>query len=528
MIDIVISGQKCLVGLTSKEHKQIAEDLTFDNPKYSQIMKYSKWGSTREPKYLEYFRYFQNACHSENGEPRFNMIVPIGYKIPDNIEIGQITDKRCNCLVNDFPKFAMTLRNTQREALDSFFEHNKSLTDISGSIQLPTGKGKTILGLAIAERLSCRTLIVVHKVDLVKGWIKNIKEAFNDKADVGIIRADSRKCGKHFTIATIQTLNRMSKEELEVLYDYFGLVIQDEMHHCPSTSFSLADNFRARYRLGLTATPERNDGLSHVMNLYYGDFCYKYGHKEDDEDILSVRVIKRSVPVYYDPVAKFLKGKYTIPDFESVNNFDEHYALKDNCERVSRVTYSKRPRVPYANIDRAVVEHEKTVDFICKDIISEYEKGHSCIAFFSGVSSVDIYFQKLQSMGVPADSIGLYYGSNNKECEQVIDKAENNRKFITLATYSKATEGTDVKQWEVGFLVSSINTGKNVEQAVGRIRRVKGDKKLQTALLYDYRYNQCYQIARHGATRDERYGLLKFEFEKPVRSMFSKGFKNRV
>ena len=481
-------------------------------------MRYSKWGSTREPQYLEYFNYYQK-------DKNLVMQVPIGYKLPDNIEIGEITDRRFTRVQKDFPEFVMTLRDTQKEALEKFIECNKSNLSISGSIQLPTGKGKTILGLAIAEHFKCRTLVIVHKVDLVNGWLKNIKEAFDGKADVGIIRADKRKCGKHFTIATIQTLNRLSKQELEMLYQTYGLVIQDEMHHCPSSSFSLADNFMSRYRLGLTATPERNDGLTHVMNLYYGDFCFKYGHRKDDEDILSVNVVRREVPVYFNPVVQKIRGKYNVKDLESNCNFDEEYKLKDGQMRILNIPYSERPTVPYSTIDRSVIEFEDTVNFVCKDILSEYNKGHSCIAFFSGVDSIDLYAEALESLGVPKSDIGLYYGKN-KDCESVKEKAESNRKFITLATYSKATEGTDVKQWEVGFLVSSINTGKNVEQAVGRIRRTKGDKKLKKAILYDYRYSNCYQISRHGATRDTRYSILKFDGEKSSkkRPLFSKGY----
>lgn len=521
MVDIVIQGHMYLTGLTLNERRQIEQDLTFTNPKYEQIMRYSKWGSTREPQYLEYFNYYQ--CQGE-----LVMQVPVGYNLPDSIEVGKVTDKRVTGVQDDFPKFVMSLRDTQKEALESYVEQNDSTLGVHGSIQLPTGKGKTILGLAIAEHYKCSTLIIVHKTDLVTGWKKNISEAFDNKASVGVIQAQSRKCGKHFTIATIQTLNRLSKQELELLYNSFGLVIQDEMHHCPSSSFSLADNFMSRYRLGLTATPERNDGLTHVMNLYYGDFCYKYGHKEDDEDILSVNVVRREVPTYFNPVAKKLRGKYNIScDLTGSENFDKSYKLKEGQVRLSDIPYHERPTVSHSVIDRAVVEYNETVSFVCNDILSEYNKGHSCIAFFSGVDSIDLYARYLISLGVPDSDIGLYYGKN-KDCESVKEKAENNRKFITLATYSKATEGTDVKQWEVGFLVSSINTGKNVEQAVGRIRRTKGDKKLKKAILYDYRYSNCYQISRHGATRDSRYSILKFDSENKGKSrpLFSKGYIN--
>lgn len=516
MVDITIQRQMCISGLTLKECKQVEQDLTFKNPKYEQIMKYSKWGSTREPQYLKYYRYSMSDSSV--------IQVPVGYKLPDNFKIDSIIDNRCTCIQEDFPEFLMTLRPTQQEALDRYIECNKSFNTL-GSVQMPTGKGKTILGLAVAEHYKCRTLIIVHKTDLVSGWQKDIKEAFGGKADVGLIKAQVKKIGKHFTIATIQTLNRLDKDFLESLYKSFGLIIQDEMHHCPSSSFSLADNFESRYRLGLTATPERNDGLAHVMNLYYGNFCFKYEHKENDDDILPVKVIRRVVPNYFNPILTFNRGGFSMPDDLTMEeNYNSQTILKKGQVRITDIPYLERPSLPYALIDEAVINSPKTMEFVCKDIYLEYTQGHSCIVFFTRVESVERYAEYLTKVcNIPESDLGLYYG-NNKNCETVLEKAENNRKFITLATYSKATEGTNVKQWEVGFLVSSINTGKNVEQAIGRIRRTKKEDKLSTAVLYDYRYNYCYMLSKHGATRDERYVQLKFESR--VNKLFSKGFKN--
>lgn len=519
MIDIDIRGQMYLSGLTLKERELIEKDLTYTNPKYEKIKKYSKWGSTREPKYIEYFNYFQK-------DGSIAMQVPIGYKLPDSILVNSVEDHRFTRIQKDFPKFLMTLRATQQEALDKYIECNDYKLNISGSVQMPTGKGKTILGLAIAEHYKCRTLIIVHKIDLVTGWKNDITDAFGGKADVGYIQGQKRKCGRHFTIATIQTLNNLDKKTLEQLYQTFGLVIQDEMHHCPSSSFSLADNFMSRYRLGLTATPERSDGLAHVMNLYYGDFCFEYGHRKDDEDILPVNVIRREVPVYFNPIVTKRGNNYALKDLNYAGNYQCSYSLSPKERRITDISFDSRPSISHMDLDKVVVSDDITLSMVCDDIMFEYEQGHSCIAFFTQKEHIELYYSKLIDLGVSPDDIGLYYG-NNKDCDLVKETAEIKRQYITLATYSKATEGTNVKQWEVGFLVSSINNGKNVEQAVGRIRRTKPDCKLSKAKLYDYRYSQCFQLLRHGETRDKRYLLLKLDGGKKTlkRKLFSKGFK---
>ena len=116
-------------------------------------------------------------------------------------------------------------------------------------------------------------------------------------------------------------------------------------------------------------------------------------------------------------------------------------------------------------------------------------------------------------------------------------KAESKQALITLATYSIATEGTNVKAWEVCFLISSINNEKNVEQAVGRVRRSK-EGKINPVLVYDYLLPNVYSIGtKHYYTRQKRYKKLGFKItkingrgqstttEQPQRkSMFTRGF----
>lgn len=69
---------------------------------------------------------------------------------------------------------------------------------------------------------------------------------------------------------------------------------------------------------------------------------------------------------------------------------------------------------------------------------------------FSRKEEITHYKDLLVLNGVDENDIGLYYG-DTKDCDLIIDIAESRRKYITLATYSKANEGTNVKQWEVGF-----------------------------------------------------------------------------
>lgn len=511
-IGVQIDSKLRLGGLSPYQAEKVKKDLTFPNPLYATTQRYSKYAYTTVPPFLTYYK-----------ETKHFIEVPIGYDL-SQFHIGNIVDSRV-CEKVDTAPFVLELRGSQKEAADSFFKSNHNTPLIHGSIQMPTGKGKSIFGLYIASVLSCKTLIVVHKDDLVTGWKNDIALAFDNKVNPGLIKAKSRRVGHFLTIATVQTLNRLSPEELEDLYSQFGLVIQDEMHHCPASSFEVVSNFRARYRLGLTATPERTDGLAHVMNLYFGDFCYRYkpDPKEEDKDILPAHVIIRNHPLYFNPLCEARrqgnKTVYKIKDLAC----PEDKKLVEGQKRLSEIPYESRPKVPFQTIDDFVVRGIK--EQVCRDILKEFFDGHSCIVFFTLKEHCRLYYEYLLER-VPEQCMGLLYGDNPNN-DEVLKKAEKTRKFITLTTYAKATEGTNVKQWEVEFLVSSINNEKNTEQAAGRVRRTKEGCKISPALIYDYRTPKVYSMSNHGRTRDSRYRLLRFTFEgqKKTTGLFSRGFK---
>ena len=508
-VNVQFDSRIRLSGLSPDDIAKIKKDLTFDNPLYATTQRYSKYAYTTVPPYLTYYT-----------EHKDSIEVPIGYDL-SKLHIGNILDSRVYERIDTAP-FVLELRDSQKEAAESYIDLNKNTPVLRGSIQMPTGKGKSILGLYLASVLSCKTLIVVHKDDLVTGWQKDIAFAFNNKVMPGLIKAKSRRVGHFLTIATVQTLNRLSPEELSSLYDQFGFVIQDEMHHCPASSFEVVSNFRARYKLGLTATPERTDGLAHVMNLYFGDFCYRFEHDVEDKDILPVIVKVRNNPLYFNPLCEaHRRGDKTIYKIKDLA-CPEDKKLTEGQKRLSEIPYENRPKVPFQVIDDFVVRGIK--EQVCSDIVKEFFDGRSCIVFFTQKEHCRLYYEYLLDR-VPDYCMGLLYGDNSNN-DEVLEKAEKARRFITLTTYAKATEGTNVKQWEVEFLVSSINNEKNTEQAVGRIRRTKGNMKINPVLVYDYRTPKVYSVSSHGKTRDARYRKLHFTFEgEKFKGLFSRGYK---
>lgn len=505
---VKVSCRQEVTGLNPDEEKVLKEALTFDNPAYAKAVKYGKSGFISKPEHLYYYARHGNVFEVPLGVDLDSILPKAGFKYQSCIDHRFIWEAKRG--VNIFPEFCLELREDQKKAAAAF-QKRFSLTSYgfpcTGIIQMPTGKGKTILGIYLARYFNQKTLIMVHKDDLVLGWKEDIKQCFNGLADVGIIKAKKRETGKHFTIATVQTLARMTDDELSKYTSQFGMVIQDEVHHIGASTFNIVDKFSSLIKLGLSATPSREDGLSHVFNIYYNGIVYNHKYVKDDKDISNVKVYLRVSPVHFYPyVNSRKKGK---EDYV-LNYFDyEGKTLPDGYASIDSYPSSKRPVVPYAGIDTYIMHDMKFKVLLGKDIISHFKQGHSCLVLFKQKESVDLYYNYLKRY-IPGNFLMKYYGDSKEKTSILLKRAENREVLVTLATYSKTSEGTNVKAWEVLFLASSVNNAKDVKQSLGRIRR-KAENKLKTVLVYDYCQKDVYGFSKHVFTRVAAYNELKCE-----------------
>lgn len=512
-----------------KELEGIKNDLTFNNPKYAQVVRFSKWSTTRVPRYIMY--YFTGSSLSA----KTFIHVPFGYSFR---KVHDSSVMRIDPLIHaensvSFPRFLLDLRDTQKEAAYAFMKEKH------GIVILPTGKGKTILTLYLMGLLNVRTLVLVHKNDLLDGWKKDAKKCYGEDFDTGLIQGKNRKICP-FTLATVQTLSRMSEEELGKYTSMFDFVVQDECHRSPAPMFSMTGKFDAKYKLGLTATMERSDGLAHLIPLYFGGVVYRYEIDDDDKDILPVKVFPREIPVEYDPLFDCEKvparynsyGSMVSAPYLHLKLSKDSVRLKGTQRYLSEVRGDKKVFDDFSlvDLDNASVLDPHTIHAVIQDVVREYQEGHSCVVFFSLKEHVRRYLEELSKTGkVDMNRVALYYGDNSdKENESTLERAEKGEVLITLTTFSKSGEGTNCRSWEVAFFVSSTPNGRVVEQAVGRIRRTK-EGKISPARLYDYSYSKVATYENHAAKRFRRYRHLGFTIEgnsskKPV---FHKGFFKR-
>ncbi len=167
----------------------------------------------------------------------------------------------------------LVIRDYQKGAADALVGNRGPGTGF-GTIVLPCGAGKTIVGMTIMDMLKTSTLIITTNVSAVHQWIDELLDKTNLTADQISEYTGEHKEIKQVTVATYQILTwRPEKEGPYPHFNLFtqrawGLIIYDEVHMLPAPVFRVTAEVQAVRRVGLTATLVREDGCEgHVFSL---------------------------------------------------------------------------------------------------------------------------------------------------------------------------------------------------------------------------------------------------------------------
>lgn len=301
-----------------------------------------------------------------------------------------------------------------------------------GVLSLPPGFGKTTMALAFAGHLKVRTLIVVHKEFLANQWRDRIGQ-FCPGATIGRIQQDVCETDCDFVIALIQTLC-MRPHPAET-FDQFGFLIVDEAHHIGAAAFSQS-MFKCspKWTLGLTATPERKDGLTRVLYWFLGPEFFRV--QRENQKATKVETIFFDDPAFREapPVTRF--GKINMAGMTTLLtelNLRNELILK---------------------ISRECLQSDRKVLILT-------DRREHC--------------QYLQSE-LGSKIAGLYYGGMKE-----IELDASSRMSVIVATFSMAQEGLDIPVLDTVILATPHS---DITQAVGRIMR-ETPGKTNTPLIYD-------------------------------------------
>ncbi len=186
-------------------------------------------------------------------------LIKMGFPVDDQIPLKK-GEKVDISLKDNFKA-----REYQEMAVTSLLGNGEKGTGF-GTIVLPCGSGKTIVGLVAMSRLQTRTLILCPNVQSVHQWINEIRSKTNlDPSLIGEYSGDVKEI-KPITVSTYQILTYRKPGEDEYLHfsllrdGNWGFIIYDEVHMLPAPVFRITAELQSVYRLGLTATLIREDG----------------------------------------------------------------------------------------------------------------------------------------------------------------------------------------------------------------------------------------------------------------------------
>ncbi|KXS08976.1 hypothetical protein M427DRAFT_50141 [Gonapodya prolifera JEL478] len=292
-----------------------------------------------------------------------------------------------------------------------------------GQLSLITGRGKTFCALKIAGDLKLPTLIIAHKTLLIDQWISEITKCI-PTASVKRVQAKEKDFEADFVVATIQTLLSMDPSAIP---DRFGFVIVDEVHHLGACHFNnIMSMCQAKYVLGLSATPERSDGLTKVIVNSIGPIIYKDDVKDGERG-----------------------GTLWVLKHHGMNTQQLPWAT-----RISALVADNARTIKLAEaIVRAAMfgttEHKKRKFLIISDRTVHLEHIKT----------------QLINLGVNQDDMGIFTGGSAKTKKTKVDPLD---KQYILSTYSMFSEG--VSRPDLNTLVLATPK-KEIVQVIGRIYR---------------------------------------------------------
>ena len=375
----------------------------------------------------------------------------------------------CEDRVLDLPDLAFAsayrLREYQQDALDDWRG-----TDDRGVLELPTGSGKTVIGIKAIEALGTPALVVVPTIDLLNQWRRELETEFD--TPVGQLGGGEQRV-EDLTVSTYDSAYLRADE----LGDRFGLVIFDEAHHLGGEGYrDIARLFAAPARLGLTATFERPDGAHEAIEGFVGPLVHRVAVDDLAGEHLAAYDIKR-VEVGLTPEERetYERHQETFTDYlaksgirmQSGGDYQELVKRSGNDPAAREALLAKqRAREVMMNAERKVTELANVLDRHREDRV---------IVF---TAYTDLVYRLSERFLIPA----ITHETGAEERRRILERFREGE-YSRVVTANVLDEGVDVPDANVAVVLSGSGSEREFTQRLGRILRPKDDDG--RAVLYE-------------------------------------------
>jgi superfamily II DNA or RNA helicase len=354
----------------------------------------------------------------------------------NNIDV-QIDDKRELGTKLASMKPLLTLRKNQQTAVKEMSNHD------AGILHAPTAFGKTVTAIGMIAKRKANTLILVHSRQLLDQWQERLR-SFLPEVEIGVIGGGKKKPTGIIDIATYQSLINKKDNTISPIVQDYGHVIVDECHHVSAPRFEMVLNeVRAKYVLGLTATPERQDGHQKIIFMAAGPIRHKVRSSSEGRFEQEVQVHQ----LYDTPPLHLSRPE-------------------------------ERPKITDAY--QWIMENEKRTQRIVSDVINNVREAKHPIIFTERRAHAETINNLLKDSGVNSIILkGAMKAAERRRVDEHLHSAQ-----AVVATGKYVGEGFDLPRLDTLFLAMPIAWKGSLAQYAGRIHR-ESDGKTQVT-IHDY------------------------------------------
>jgi len=367
------------------------------------------------------------------------------------------------------PALQIEPREYQQAALNAWREHDRR-----GSVVLPTGSGKTFLGLQAIADAGVATLVVAPTIDLMNQWHATLTNAFGDQLleGVGVLGGGSHEITA-ITVTTYDSAYRYINE----YGDRFGLLIADEEHHLPAPTYrQIPEMSIAPYRLGLTATYERADGKHELLDELIGPVVY-----EEEVDALAgeylseYETVHMQVELTDDERSQYDEEYGIYRDYVDSHAFDlwEEEGYREFLTRTSYDPEGRRALIAKQRSEQTARTAAKKLDTL--DTLLKRHHDDRTIIF---TANNDFAYEISREFIVPC----ITHQTGTEERTELLERFRTGE-YSMLVTSQVLDEGIDVPAANVGIILSGSASKRQYAQRLGRILRPTDDR--QPARLYE-------------------------------------------
>jgi superfamily II DNA or RNA helicase len=453
-------------GLPSGMVDRLVRIAAFQNPEFykAQSMRLSSYGKPRVISCGEVFP-------EHIGLPRGCMEEVVRVFKSHHINVEVHDERTSGREIN--VSFHGELRSEQRDAIEQVLAYDH------GILCAPTAFGKTVVGAYLIAKRAVNALILVHRRQLMDQWRERLAAFLAlPIGHVGQYGGGKAKRTGLIDVAVIQSVQR--KGAVEDFVAEYGHVIVDECHHLSAVTFErVLREVKAKYVLGLTATPTRKDGHQPIIYMQCGPIRFH----------LSAKKAAESSPLEHKVFPRITDFGWSRPENET--------AIQD--------------------IYAALIVSQERNDLIVRDLQQALSSGRSPLVLTSRTGHLDYLAGRLR--GVCPHIFILKGGMGTKQRKKLTESLAAvpcDEPRVILATGSYLGEGFDDPRLDTLLLVMPISWKGTLQQYVGRLHRLHDNKS--EVHVYDYADVMVPMLARMYKKRLAGYSALGYTVAEVVRN----------